>query len=87
MLLVNTEKTPIKPTPDTPTVKAIAFERRKLAPSTTTWAPPIRALERRMRAKDIVIRGLKGLRAGGYERAVRCAKLQLELCSLAKVQK
>ena len=48
----------------------------------------MRALERRIRAKDIVIRGLEGLRAGGNEDRRQCigATGALLLCKGAKVK-
>ena len=46
-------KMPARPTPSGPTIKAIALVRKKAATKTKIEAPPMSALERRMRAKAI----------------------------------
>ena len=44
-------KIPARPTPAGPTISAIAFVRMKAATKTKTEAPPISALDLRIRAK------------------------------------
>ena len=46
-------KTPISPMPAGPVSAAINFDRTKAVAKVTTWAPPMRALERSKRDKDI----------------------------------
>ena len=55
---------PARPTPAGPTIKAIALVRKKAATKTKIEAPPMSALERRIRAKAISKLLKYGLHAG-----------------------